>query len=74
MTFAQDRVIRRVFEEWSAEVAARVEVERRFLVDEGERSQYGEAPEALSADPRDDAEFHRRVQQALIEAGLPQIP
>jgi hypothetical protein len=72
MTYAQDRVIRRVFAEWRAEVASRVEVERRYLTDE--RSQYGEAPEALSASPADDTELHRRVQQALIEAGLPQIP
>lgn len=74
MTFAQDQVIRRVFAQWNAEVAASVRLESTFLVPEGERSQYGEAPAALSATPADDAEFHRRVQQALIEAGLPQIP
>jgi hypothetical protein len=72
MTFAQDEVIRRVYAEWRRDVQYRVQVERKFLTDEP--SQYGEAPEALSADPADDAELHRRVQQALIEAGLPQIP
>lgn len=72
MTFAQDAVVRRVYAEWRDEVSSRVRLEETFLTDK--RSQYGESPEALSASPADDAELHRRVQQALIEAGLPQIP
>jgi hypothetical protein len=72
MPTERDRIIARVYQEWADERATQVVPDPAHS--HTDPSQYTEGIIALSAGAKADAELHRRVRQALLDAGLPAPP